>query len=228
LAQVLDELVRVQFQRWERSRRSAAAEKPRPCITLSRLPGAGGGEFGHRLAERLDYAFFGIEIVDHIARETGLRKELVADVDEHVRGTIERYLDGFRSARFTESDYLRHVVRTVASLGERGAAVILGRGSVYILPPERALRVLLVAPRAHRLERTAKQEQLSREAAEARLAVLDAERREFLVHHFHRNPDAPEDYDLTLNLGTLSLDAGLDLCETALRARFGTAALRRG
>jgi cytidylate kinase len=221
VAQVLDELVRVQFQRWERSRRSAAAEKPRPCVTLSRLPGAGADAFGRQLAERLDYAFFGIEIVDHIARETGLRYELVADVDEHVRGTIERYLDGFRSARFTESDYLRHVVRTVATLGERGAAVILGRGSVFILPPERALRVFLVAPRAHRLERIAKQENLAREAAEARLDALDAERREFLVHHFRRDPDAPEHYDLMLNLGTLSQDAALDLSETALRARFG-------
>ena len=80
-----------------------------------------------------------------------------------MRGTIERYLvDAFRGARFTESDYLRHLVRTVAALGERGAAVILGRGSVFILPPERALRVFLVAPREHRLERIAKQEHLAR------------------------------------------------------------------
>jgi cytidylate kinase len=222
LAQVLDELVRVQFQRWERNRRSAAAERPQPCVTLSRLPGAGADEFGRRLAERLDYAFFGIEIVDRIARETGLRYELVAGVDEHVRGTIERYVvDAFRGARFTESDYLRHVVRTVAALGERGAAVILGRGSPFILPAERALRVFLTAPRAHRVERIAKQEQLSPEAAEARLSALDDDRRAFLVHHFRRDPDAPEHYDLMLNLGTLSLDAALDLCELALRARFG-------
>ena len=224
MAQVLDELGRVQFQRWERSRRSAAAEKPRPCVTLTRLPGAGADDFGQRLAERLDYAFFGIEIVDRIARETGLRHEVIAGVDEHVRGTIERYLvDAFRGARFTESDYLRHVVRTIAALGERGGAVILGRGSPFILPPERALRVFLAAPREHRLERITKQEQLGREAAVARLAALDAERREFLVHHFRRDPDAPEHYDLMLNLGTLSFDAALDLTEEALRARFGAA-----
>jgi cytidylate kinase len=224
LAQVLDELVRVQFQRWERSRRSAAAEKPRPCVTLSRLPGAGADAFGRELAERLGYAFFGIEIVDHIARETGLRHELVAGVDEHVRGRIERYvIDGFRGSRFTESDYLRHVVRTIAALGERGAAVILGRGSSFILPPERALRVLLTAPREIRRERIAKQANLTRAAADARLDELDAERREFLVHHFGRNPDAPEHYDLMLNLGTMSAEAALDLCEIALRARFGGA-----
>lgn len=220
----IDEIVQRQFRSWERSRRSRGAEPPKPCVALSRLPGAGAAELGQRLAERLGYAFFGIEIVDHIARETGLRHELVRGLDEHVRSAIDRYVgDAFRAERFTESDYLAHVVRTVASLGERGAAVILGRGSPFILPPERALRLLVVAPRAQRLERVAKQEGLSLAQAEARLATLDAERREFLLHHFRRDPDAAEHYDLSLNLGTLSLEAALDLTEAALRARFGAA-----
>jgi cytidylate kinase len=222
MPQILDELVQRQFQSWERNRRSAASEAARPCIALSRLPGAGAAEFGQRLAERLGYAFFGIEIVDHIARQTGLRHDLVAGVDEHVRSSIERYVvDAFRAERFTESDYLRHLVRTVASLGERGAAVILGRGAQFVLPPERALRVMLVASRAARAERIAKQEGVTREQANARLAARDAERREFLMHHFRRDPDAAEHYDLTLNLGTLSQDAALDLTELALRERFG-------
>ena len=224
MARTLDELVGQQFKRWERNRRSAGQETPRPCVALSRLPAAGAAELGQRLAERLGYTFFGIELVDHIARQTGLRHELVAGVDEHVRNAIERYVvDAFRRESFTESDYLRHLARTVASLGERGAAVILGRGAQFILPPERALRVLVVAPREARVERLAKQEALSGEQADARLAALDAERREFLLHHFRRDPDAAEHYDLALNLGTLSQDAALDLAEGALRARFGAA-----
>jgi cytidylate kinase len=224
MSRTLDELVDQQFTRWERNRRSAGEEAPRPCVALSRLPAAGAAELGQRLAERLGYAFFGIEIVDHIARRTGLRRELVAGVDEHIRSAIERnVVDAFRREPFTESDYLRHLVRTVASLGERGAAVVLGRGAQFILPPERALRVLVVAPHEARVERLAKQESLSREQAEARLAARDAERREFLLHHFRRDPDAAEHYDLTLNLGTLSQDAALDLAEAALRARFGPA-----
>ena len=222
MARTLEDLVQRQFHSWERNRRSRGAEAPRPCVALSRLPGAGAAELGRRLAERLGYAFFGIEIVDQIARETGLRHELVAGVDEHVRSAIDRYVvDAFRRERFTESDYLRHVVDTVASLGERGAAVILGRGAPFILPPERALRVLVTAPREARVERIAKQEDLSRGAAEERVAALDAERREFLLHHFRRDPDAFEHYDLGLNLGTLSMEAALDLVEAAMRARFG-------
>jgi len=222
MARTLEEIVQRQFRTWEHARRSRGVETPRPCVALSRLPGAGAAELGRRLAERLGYAFFGIEIVDKIARETGLRHDLVAGVDEHVRNAIDRYLvDAFRRERFTESEYLRRVVATVASLGERGGAVILGRGSPFILPPERALRVLVTAPREVRVERVAKQEGLSQEAAVQRLDALEAERREFLLHHFRRDPDAFEHYDLGLNLGTLSMDAALDLAEAALRVRFG-------
>jgi cytidylate kinase len=225
VTQTLDELVHRQFRSWESTRRSRAGEVNRPCVALSRLPGAGAVELGQRLADRLGYAFFGIEIVDRIAQRTGLRHELVAGVDEHVRSAIERYVaDSFRAEHFNESDYLRQVVRTVASLGERGGAVILGRGSPFILPPERALRVLIVAPRAVRVERVAKREGLSAEQAERRIDALDAERREFLLHHFQREPDAPEGFDLALNTGTLPLHAAVDLIEQALRARFGAAA----
>jgi cytidylate kinase len=145
-------------------------------------------------------------------------------VDERVRSAIERYVvDATRRERFTESDYLRHLVRTIASLGERGGAVLLGRGAQFILPPERALRVLVVASREARLERLMKHERLERDAADARLATLDRERRTFLLHHFRRDPDAPEHYDLVVNLGTLSQGAAVELVEAALRARFGPA-----
>jgi cytidylate kinase len=194
-------------------------------VALSRLPGAGALELGRRLADRLGYAFFDIELVDQIAREAGLRAELVRDVDEHVRSAIGRIVaEAFRHERFTESDYVRHLVHVVASLGERGAAVILGRGSPFILSPDRALRVLVVAPREARLERIAKREGLSRPDAERRLARLDAERREFNLHHFGVDADAPTLYDLCLNTAQLSFDAAADVAVAALRARFGAAA----
>jgi cytidylate kinase len=223
----LDELVGRQFRRWERGRRSRDAEAPRPCIALSRLPGSGAAELGQRLAEQLGYAFFGIEIVDHIARRTGLRRELVAGVDERIRSAIDRYVaDGLRRERFTESDYARQLVDTIAALGERGAAVVLGRGSVFILPPERALRLLVVAPREFRVERIGRQEGLAGNEAAQRLDALDAERREFLTHHFRGDPDDPTRYDLCLNTGSLGLDGAAVVALAAFGARFGSAAVR--
>jgi len=225
LAKSLDGMVQSQFRRWETLRRSAATERPLPCIAISRQHGAGGASLGRLAAERLGYGFFGREIVEEITKRTGLSRQLVAGVDEHIRGSIDRFLgDGFRQQRFTESEYLRQVVRAVATLGERGGAVILGRGAPFILKPERALRVLVVAPRQQRLEHLAKTLELGAQEAEARLVRLDERREEFLRHHFGRDPDDPVNYDLTLNAGGLPLGVCAELLVSALGARFGAEA----
>jgi len=216
----LEELADHQMRRWSVIARASARTPARPCLALSRLPGAGGALLGRRVAERLDYGFFDIEIVDWIARRAGLARELVAGVDEHIRTAIERYVaDALSRGRFTESDYLRHLARVIATLGERGSAVIIGRGSPFLLPPERALRVLVVAPRALRLENLAKRRPLAAGAVEAALEAEDAARLAFLRHHFARDPDDPAHYDLTLNLGTLPMEAACDLLVRALEAR---------
>ena len=217
----VEELVNREMRRWELSRRSAASEPPRPCIAISRYPGSGAATLGQRVAESLDYAFFGIELVDWIARRTGFARQLIGGVDERIRNTIDRYVaDTWRRERFTESDYLHQVVSTITTLGERGGAVILGRGSPFILPPERALRVFVVAPREQRVEKLAKQRALSSADAQAELAREDASRRKFLEHHFGRDPDDPTHYDLMLNLGTLSMDAAAALLVDAVLVRF--------
>ena len=191
-------------------------------MALSRLPGSGADEFGKLLAERLDYAFFGIEIVDRIARQTGIQQELVAGMDERVRGGIEAVIDGLRNrpAPFSESDYVGRLVRVIATLGEGGSAVIVGRGSAYVLAPEHALRVLVVAPREERVERLAKRYDLPRTEALARLEREDASRRQFVERSFHLDPDDASLYDLALNTSSFGIDGAVDLVEEVLARRW--------
>jgi cytidylate kinase len=219
----LEALVDHQVRRWEIERRPGMPRPRGPCVALSRLPGSGAAALGRRVAEWLDYGFFGIEILDRIAREQGIQRRLLVGLDEHVRGAIDRYVgDAFRTRPFTEGDYLQHVVRTLATLGERGMAVILGRGAPFILSPEQALRVLIVAPTTHRIERLAKARGLSTDEAAQRLAEKDAERLAFLRHQFGVDPDDPRLYDLVVNTATLSIDAGAALVVEGLRRRFAS------
>jgi cytidylate kinase len=217
----LDALVEHQVRRWDIERRPGMPRPRGPCVALSRQPGSGGASLGRRIAEWLDYGFFGIEIVDQIAREQGIQRRLVTGLDEHLRGVIDRYVaDAFRSRPFTEGDYLQHVVRTVATLGERGMAVILGRGAAFILPPEQALRVLVVAPTPARIERLVKARGLSTEEGVKRLEQEDDDRLAFLRHHFGVEADDPRLYDLVVNTGTFGIDAAAALVVEALRRRF--------
>ena len=218
----INELVERQGRRWQLERQRPTRPNA-PCVALSRLPRSGGAELGQRVADKLEFGFFGIEIVERMARELGIQSQLVAMLDEHIRSSVERYVaDSFRRRALTESVYLRQLMRTLATLGEGGHAVILGRGSPYVLRPERTLRVLVVAPRDYRIERLAEEAGLDAEAAEKRLELEDAERREFIEHHFGVNPDDPTLYDLVVNTETLGLDTASTLVVSALGAKMGT------
>jgi cytidylate kinase len=218
----LDQLVDHQIRRWQLEALRQQSRPRRPCVALSRLPGSGADEFGQRLAERLGYAFFGIEIVDRIARKAGIRQELVAGMDERVRSAVESVIDGLRNrpAPFSESDYVSRVVRVIATLGEGGSAVIVGRGAPYILGPDRALRVLVVAPREDRIERFAKRHDLPLAEAEARLEREVAARRQFVERSFRVDPDDASLYDLALNTGPFGIDGAVDVACEALAHRW--------
>jgi cytidylate kinase len=221
----VEEIVEHQVRRWHLEQRGARERPAPPCIALSRLPGSGGAELGHRVAEKLDFGFFGIELLDQIARERGVQRRLLEGLDERVRGVIDRYvLDAFRHGAFTETEYLRCVVHTISTLGERGGAVILGRGAPFILAPDRALRVLVTAPLDARIERTTRAGNVSNEQARDALQREEAERRQFLGFHFHVDPDDPRLFDLVVNTGTLGIDDAAALVVEALRRRFGAAA----
>ena len=130
-------------------------------------------------------------------------------------------VDAFREGAFVESDYLRHLVRTVRSIGEAGGAVLLGRGAPYILPRERTLRVLVVAPKEARIESLAKARDLSPAEAAVELAREDDERRRFLGYHFRVDPDDPTAYDLCVNTSLLPREAACAAVVAAHRCRFG-------
>jgi len=214
-------LIDRQMRRWNLQQVSEAPSLRPPCVALSRLPHSGAAEIGQLVAERLDYGFFGREIVDQIAGERGVQHQLVAGLDEKIHGTIDRYVaDAFRVHAFTESDYLRHVVRVIATLGNRGMAVILGRGAVFILSPARALRVFVVAATSARIGRLAESRGLSHEQAAEMIGDEDARRREFFRHQFAVAPDDPLHYDIVVNTGTMSIDAAVDIIIDALRCRF--------
>jgi cytidylate kinase len=216
-----EQLVDRQVQRWLAEARAAERKAPSPCIALSRLPGAGAAELGRALAQRLGYGFFGIELVDQIAREGHVAQRLVEGLDEHVRSAIERTVgDAFRRNAFVESDYLRALVHAISTIGERGGAVLLGRGAPFVLPAERALRVLVVAPEPVRAERVAAERGIDAAAAARALREEDSQRYAFLRHQFGVDPNDPVLYDLVVNTGTFDLEAAQHLVVTALERRF--------
>jgi cytidylate kinase len=213
-------LVETQGRRWGQSR-PHGDKRYRPCVAISRLPYSGAHDVGTRVAARLDYGFFAREIVDEIAKEQGVQRDLVAGLDEHVENAIDRHvIDVFRRRKFSETDYVRAVSRVVSTLAHRGATVMLGRGAACIVEPSQALRVLVVAPLEWRRARLAEIRKVSAEEAASRLAQEDHERAEFHRRLFQFQQDDPTNYDLVVNTGSLGLEAAASIIVDSLHHRF--------
>ena len=105
--------------------------------------------------------------------------------------------------------------------------MVLGRGSPHVMPAERTLRVLVVAPRNARLERLAKARHLNAAEAETQLAREEAERLAFLRRDFAIEPDDASHYDAAVNTETLGIDGAAELVLAACRKRFPAEAAAR-
>jgi cytidylate kinase len=220
MSQSIQSLVEMQGRRWARAL-GRTATAPQPSIAIARLRYSGAHEVAQQVADQLGFGFFGSEIVDQIAQDEGVSRDLVAGLDERVQNAIERYvIDGFRHHQFEENDYIRCVTRVVTTLARRGRVVLLGRGAPAIVDPAHALRVLVAAPKAWRAARLAEMHPTTLREADERIGVEDSERQEFCRRSFGLDLTDPLNYDLVLNTASLGLPATAATIVEAFRRRF--------
>ena len=220
MSQSIQSLVEMQGRRWAMSF-GHAATIPQPSIAFARLRYSGAHEIAKQVAAQLGFGFFGAEVVEPIAEDEGVSRDLVAGLDERVQNVIERYvIDGFRHRQFEESDYVRGVTRVVTTLARRGRVVLLGRGASAIVDPAHALRVFVVAPKAWRAARLIEMHPTTVRAADERIDLEDRERLEFNRRSFRVDPLDPLNYDLVVNTASLGIPASTATIVEAFRRRF--------
>lgn len=223
----LEALVERQAARWSLAGRvghETAPVAPQPCVAFSRLSWSDGDAVAAWVAAQLDYGLFDTAIVTEIARQRGIDESLVDELDERVRGAIDRYVaDAFRRHGLTEDEYFRQLIRIVTTIGQRGRAVLVGRGAAFILSPDHTLRVLVVASASVRERRYAAARGLTPERARAQLAEEDRQRQDYLTLHFRLRQDDPCHYDLVVSTDHLSTGEAGQVIVDVFRRRFPSA-----
>jgi cytidylate kinase len=122
--------------------------------------------------------------------------------------------------------YLRHLVKIIGSIEKHGHAVVVGRGANFILPPAKRLSVRVVAPQQLRVERVSRDFGISLQEAKRRVRQTESDRKAFNRKYFNADIAAPENYDMVINTGLLSIEAAAQCIKCALGNEAGMRAVK--
>lgn len=185
-----------------------------PVVTLAALYGAGGSVVGPRVAERLGVPFLDREIPDAVAKETGLSRDAVADVDEGPRTAMERLYSTLGRAATPSGGAaggsaerldlherrLRGYIEEFLVRFTTSGGVALGRGGMVVLRTVPwALHVHLGGAREARIEQGMRLEELDRETAEQRQKAEDRARIDYVRRAYGVDGEDPSLYHLMLD-----------------------------
>lgn len=188
-------------------------------IAISRQFGAGGRTLGRAVAEQLGFPFLDKELIQKVAEKARVSDNWVASIEKEAGGRLLKFVSGLVSRGFIERilddergyideeiylDLLGQIVRQIA---EEGDAVILGRGSQYILrdSPD-AYHVLLVGNKTDRVRFMEEHYELTPSRA-IKIVNMEDRRRANLYRKFGQEDyDDPMLYHLVLNMSHVHLD----------------------
>jgi cytidylate kinase len=212
VAQIVEEQVRS----WQYSRTEPKQTKNLPVLTISREPGSGGRIIGEMLARRLKFDLFHQEVLHEMARSAKVSAQLLETLDEKGLSVLDEWIASLVDTRHLWPDqYLKHLMKVVGTIGRHGHAVLIGRGANFILPAERRLSIRVIAPLEVRARKVAEAFGLSTDEARRRVVKTDSQRKAFVRKYFYADIADPLNYDLTVNTGSLSLEAAVDVvCAT--------------
>lgn len=173
-------------------------------MTVSRDPGTMGDGIAQELAGHLGWRVYDKEIVNCIARNSHVRESMVQELDERaqnlIHDTVQRFLRMAEGGSFGIEEYHEALLKTLAFLATRGEAILVGRGANFALQAERTgLHVRIVGSLEVRVERLSQRWGVPRAEAHKRVLELDAERRNYIRHHFKQDLNDHRFYDLVFN-----------------------------
>ena len=182
-------------------------------LTISRQFASGGHSIGVEAAKRLGIPCYDEELIQGIARQSGLTEDYLRESSERVQGGLASLFSQDSREEAALRSYVWNLQKqTLLDLAEKEDCVIVGRcGHLVLRDTAKLLRVYIHADDDFRLRRIREEYEGWEGAPERRLRKKDAERIAYYEQFTDHRWGDPEDFDLTLNSGTLGRETCADL-----------------
>ncbi len=215
--------------------REATGEKSAllPFITISREFGCQGTPLAANLvntlnrrlkpAEGEEWIWYDRQLLDKIAEDQDVKKEVIISAEKGDRGGVNQYLAKILSDTPDDYDLYQYVVSAVGTLVERGNVVIVGRGGAILTRGlDNGVHIRLYAGMDFKLAHARETFPDLPENTDELKAIIEREtaRRESFVEKFtEASADDPMNYDLIINNGRVDVPAMTDIVLDLLRHR---------
>jgi len=199
-------------------------------ITISRQYGAGGKTLAKMLAKKLGYTFVDADIIKMIAKEANVSPEWVESVEKDAGTRFSKIITSMIAKHLVDQvlkdekgyiddeKYLDYLVLIITKIADENNAVILGRGSQYILNnhPD-AFHLFLIRELENRVKFIIENYKLTDQ--QARQVVNDEDKRR--LNYFSRlgkkDFDNPSLYHMVLNMNRMDINKAFQLICTLLK-----------
>ena len=182
-------------------------------ITISREFGSGGRTIGKRVAEELGIPCYDNELLTKIAQDSGFNRDYIQETGEYAPGGFLSNTFSHRGSSPNNADYLWQIqYKIISELAEKGPCVVVGRCADYILKDKAdCLKIFIHADVAFRAKRIVEVYGEREQSPEQR--IRDKDKRRAAYHRFYTDMKwgHAQNYDLTLNSGTLGIDRCVDI-----------------
>ncbi len=205
-------------------------------VTISRQCGSGGSEIGRLLAHERNLHYLDHEIIDEVARRSGVNVKQIENQDEQTAHSLGHAINALNTStpfnlnyskilqlRTTaqtpthEQAYFYLTQRVILEMAGTGNAVIIGRGGQFLLRSlPRVLHVYVFAPLPNRIENVMNHFHLTRDEATEFIERRDSETENYLRHYYGSTGTQPEPYHLLINTGLFSFETAAHLIAQAL------------
>lgn len=189
-------------------------------ITISRQFGAGGGQIGKKVAERLGFYYMDKDVIIRAAiASEGLTPDDFMRFDERVPfdfGFGQSLFDFYN--RPLDERLFNAQRKAICAEAERGSCVIVGRNANYVLKEyDNSLHVFVSASTRFKLKNLKeKMPDLSDDKILDEMKSVDKKRRKYCTYYTNTEFGDADYYDLCLRSSTLGIDKCVDIiCDIA-------------
>ena len=199
-------------------------------ITISREYGSGGRQIGEKVARELGIDFYNRNLIDIVAKESGLAAEYIDRQEERLSSRFiwgpamswrlpgAAYAGGYYSNEDKMYITQSNIIRDVAA---KGPCVIVGRCADYVLRGyERAMNVFIRADLDSRLERLVHEYGVDAKTAAATAQNTDKGRANYYRHYTDMRWGEMSHYHLAVDSSLYGIEGAVHLIVEAAKIAF--------